>query len=101
MNIKDQETKDRMIQRLRRIEGQIRGVTNMLEEDRDCQEILQQLSAARSALQSASRLFLQEYATTCLMEMAKEDDSGKDQQAVRLKHEKVVQEMIALLDKAP
>lgn len=89
-----------MIQRLRRIEGQIRGVTNMLEEDRDCQEILQQLSAARSALQSASRLFLQEYATTCLMEMA-EEESGQDQLATRVKREKVVQEMIALLDKAP
>ncbi len=89
-----------MIQRLRRVEGQIRGVENMLEEERDCQEILQQLSAIRSAVQSASRIFLQEYATACLTEMD-EDSLAEGKAAARGRREKIVQDMITLLDKAP
>ncbi len=100
MKIKNPEAKDKLIQRLRRVEGQIRGVESMLDEERDCQEILQQLSAIRSAVQSASRIFLQEYATTCLLEMD-EEPSSEARQDIRGKREKIVQDMIALLDKAP
>ncbi len=42
--------RDSAFTRLRRIEGQIRGLQRMLREERDCAEILQQLSAARAAL---------------------------------------------------
>ena len=100
MKIQNQEAKQKMIQRLRRVEGQIRGVETMLEEERDCQEILQQLSAIRSAVQSASRMFLQEYATACLLELD-EDIPVETRLTMRSKHEKIVQDMIALLDKAP
>ncbi len=100
MKINNPEAKEKLIQRLRRVEGQIRGVESMLEEERDCQEILQQLSAIRSAVQSASRIFLQEYATACLLELD-EDPSAKGSQGLRSKREKIVQDMIALLDKAP
>ncbi len=100
MIIQNQEAKEKLIQRLRRVEGQIRGVEAMLDEERDCQEILQQLSAIRSAVQSASRIFLQEYATACLMEMD-EEPSPEGRQDIRSKREKIVQDMIALLDKAP
>lgn len=96
MKIQNQEAKEKLIQRLRRVEGQIRGVESMLDEERDCKEILQQLSAIRSAVQSASRIFLQEYATACLLEL---DEDGQGD--ARLKREKLVQDMIALLDKAP
>lgn len=94
MKIQNAEVKAKLTSRLRRIEGQIRGVQNMIEEERDCSEILQQLSAVRSAVQSASRIFLQEYATACLLEMETGDDS-------RSRREKMIQDMIALLDKAP
>jgi CsoR family transcriptional regulator, copper-sensing transcriptional repressor len=100
MKIKNPDAKDKLIQRLRRVEGQIRGVEGMLDEERECKEILQQLSAIHSAVQSASRIFLQEYATACLMEMD-EDPSVESQQVIRGKREKIVQDMIALLDKAP
>ena len=100
MKIQNQEAKEKLIQRLRRVEGQVRGVAAMLDEERDCQEILQQLSAIRSAVQSASRLFLQEYATACLLEL---DDAVpvETRLAAQGKREKIVQDMIALLDKAP
>ncbi len=100
MKIQNQEAKEKLIQRLRRVEGQIRGVEAMLDEERDCQEILQQLSAIRSAVQSVSRIFLQEYATACLLELD-EELPVETRLATRGKREKIVQDMIVLLDKAP
>ncbi len=100
MKIQNPEAKEKLVQRLRRVEGQIRGVEAMLDEERDCQEILQQLSAIRSAVQSASRIFLQEYATACLLELD-QDTLDENRHDIRGKREKIVQDMIALLDKAP
>ncbi len=88
------------MQRLRRIEGQARGVQSMLDEERDCREILQQLAAIHSAVQATSRVFLQEYATACLLEMD-ENAPGEGALDVRRKREKIIQDMIALLDKSP
>lgn len=100
MKIQNQEAKEKLIQRLRRIEGQVRGVQSMLDEERDCREIMQQLAAVHSAMQGASRTFLQEYATACLVEM---DETGQleSSSSLRQKREKIIQDMIALLDKAP
>lgn len=94
MQLTNPETKTQLIQRLRRIEGQVRGVQGMLDEERDCHEIMQQLSAVRSALQSVSRVFLQEYATQCLV------TPGEDAES-RLKRESVIRDMIVMLDKVP
>ncbi len=85
-----------MIQRLRRIEGQVRGVQNMLDQERDCREILQQLAAIHSAVQGASRIFFQEYAAACLLEMDEGDADQRDPD-VRGKREKLIQEMVGLL----
>ena len=100
MKIQNPEAKEKLSQRLSRIEGQVRGVQTMLTEERECREIMQQLAAIHSAVQGASRVFLQDYATSCLAELDEGSaaSSGADQ---RSKREKVVQEMIALLDKAP
>lgn len=100
MKIQKQEAKEMLIQRLRRVEGQIRGVETMLDEERDCQDILQQLSAIHSAVQSASRIFLQEYATACLLELDQES-TAENRAEQRSKREKIVFDMITLLDKAP
>jgi DNA-binding FrmR family transcriptional regulator len=100
MKIQNTETKDKLIQRLRRIEGQVRGVQAMLNEERDCREIMQQLAAIHAAVQSTSRIFLQDYATVCLAEM---DESARldAEPGLQTKREKMVQDMIALLDKTP
>ena len=99
MKIQNPEAKEKLVQRLKRIEGQVRGVQAMLDDERDCREIMQQLAAIHSAVQGASRIFLQEYATTCLTEL----DEGTHGNAVDLssRREKIVQDMITLLDKAP
>ena len=46
MKIQNEKTKQQLMSRLRRIEGQVRGVQNMLNEERECREILQQLALA-------------------------------------------------------
>lgn len=98
MKIQNQEAKEKLIQRLKRIEGQVRGVQAMLNEERDCREIMQQLTAVHSAVQGASRIFLQEYATSCLTDLDENADPAADR---RGKREKIVQDMISMLDKAP
>ncbi|NOQ40621.1 MAG: metal-sensing transcriptional repressor [Anaerolineales bacterium] len=100
MKIENLDTKNNLIKRLRRIEGQLRGIQTMLEEERDCREIMQQLSAASSAIKSTSRTFFQNYGTMCLADMDGViiSDKNPDQ---KLRQEKMLQEMMALLDKTP
>lgn len=52
--------------RLHRIEGQVRGVTTMYEEGRPCVEVLDQVAAARSALESVGLLILNDHVHRCL-----------------------------------
>lgn len=87
------------MQRLHRIEGQVRGVVNMLDQERDCREIIQQLSAIQSALQGASRVFLQEYASACLANL--DDNPASSVIELAAKRERVVQDMLVLFGKAP
>ena len=91
MKIENQESKEKLIKRLRRIEGQLRGVQGMLEEERDCREIMQQLSAISSAVRSTSRTFFQDYAVLCLMDMGGEAERSQE----------ILEEMISLLEKTP
>lgn len=51
--------------RLKKIEGQIRGISKMVEEERECKDILIQLAAANSAMQSVAALVLRNYASIC------------------------------------
>ncbi len=100
MKIQNPEAKEKLVQRLKRIEGQVRGVQAMLDNERDCRQIMQQLAAIHSAVQGASRIFLQEYATSCLAEL----DEGIPvnlELDLHSKREKIVQDMITLLDKSP
>lgn len=100
MKIQDQEAKAHLTQRLRRIEGQVRGVQSMLADERDCKDIMQQLMAIHAAVQGASRTFLQEYATACLAELDQEPQplsTGERQK----RREQIVQDMIGMLGKAP
>ncbi len=71
------ETRDRhraeTIARLRRVEGQIRGIQRMIEEQRDCEAIVTQLMAARSALDRASLHVVTHHIEQCLV-----DPSGRE-----------------------
>ena len=58
--------KDSVILRLRRIEGQIKGIQRMIEEGRQCRDILIQIAAVRSAINSVGGLILENYMKNCL-----------------------------------
>ncbi len=60
-------TKDQLLARLRRIEGQIRGIEGMVQEDRYCIDILTQISAAQAALDKVALGLLDEHAHHCVM----------------------------------
>ena len=92
MKLSDQDAKSTLINRLKRVEGQVRGVQAMLAEERDCTEILQQLTAIQSAVRSASMAFVEEYASRCLLA-----PSG-DETATR---QELLKNLLTLLGKAP
>jgi DNA-binding FrmR family transcriptional regulator len=62
------ETKDAYRKRLRRIEGQIRGLQAMIDDDRYCIDILTQISAATRALQSVALELLDDHLNHCVRE---------------------------------
>jgi DNA-binding FrmR family transcriptional regulator len=59
-----------MLTRMRRIEGQARGVQRMISEERDCLEILNQLASLRSAAYAASVELTEHYAVKCVSDAA-------------------------------
>jgi DNA-binding FrmR family transcriptional regulator len=61
-------TKDQLQTRLRRIEGQIRGIERMVEEDRYCIDVLTQIAAIQAALDKVALGLLDSHAHTCVVE---------------------------------
>jgi CsoR family transcriptional regulator, copper-sensing transcriptional repressor len=70
--------KESHLKRLRRIEGQIRGLQRMVEEDKYCIDILTQVSAATKALQSFSLELLDEHIAHCLVDAARQGGAEAD-----------------------
>lgn len=70
----DPGAKVRLLKRVRRIEGQARGVARMIEEDRDCAEILQQLAAVRSAAHQATVALVRSYTAECAVSDASPEE---------------------------
>ena len=62
-------TKDQLTQRLKRIEGQVRGINRMVEDDRYCMDVLSQITAARNALDKVALGLLDQHARHCLVGM--------------------------------
>ena len=58
--------KDALLKRLSRIEGQVRGVARMVDEERYCVEILDQIAAARTALEQVGLKLLEDHARHCM-----------------------------------
>jgi DNA-binding FrmR family transcriptional regulator len=72
------ETKEAQLKRLRRIEGQLRGLQRMVEEDQYCIDVLTQVSAATRALQSFSLGLLEEHLKHCVVDAAKKGGRAAD-----------------------
>ena len=72
----DKEYKD-LLNRLNRIEGQVRGVKAMVQDERYCTDILVQVSAIQSALNGFSRTLLSSHVKSCVVEEIKNGDADK------------------------
>ena len=71
--------KDDHLKRLRRIEGQVRGLQRMVEEDKYCIDVLTQVSAVTRALQSFSLELLEEHMGSCVVEAAAQGGREADE----------------------
>jgi DNA-binding FrmR family transcriptional regulator len=69
-----QEVKENLLRRLRAAEGQLRGVQEMVEEQRPCLEVLTQVAAAQSALRQVSRSVLRNYLEKCASDAIRRSD---------------------------
>lgn len=72
--MKHDKTKGNLVLRLKRIEGQIRGITNLIEKDTYCDEVLNQIAAVQSALNGVGKLLLERHLNTCLIERIQQGD---------------------------
>ena len=81
--------REEALRRLRRIEGQVRGIQRMLAENRDCHEILHQLTAVRSATYQTSLLLVRNFAAECLKQ--------KDERSP----EEMVDDLLGVLNSVP
>jgi CsoR family transcriptional regulator, copper-sensing transcriptional repressor len=70
-------TKDQLLKRLRRVEGQVRGVQGMVDDERYCIDVLTQISAIQAALDKVALGLLDEHARHCVMGAEGEDQVDK------------------------
>jgi DNA-binding FrmR family transcriptional regulator len=74
----EEVSQDLLLKRLRRIEGQIRGIQKMISEGRDCESLVIQLAAIRSAVESAGALVLNNYMKLCFRKDTESEDASID-----------------------
>lgn len=82
----EQENKD-LMNRLKRIEGQVRGIQGMLEKEAYCTDVLVQVAAVNAALNSFSKALLDSHIRTCVAEN------------IRAGNDEVIEELVILLQK--
>ena len=75
----DPEIRDRNLKRLRRIEGQVRGVQRMVEEDRYCPDILVQIASIQEALRGVSREVMRNHLSHCAADAERSGGDAAEQ----------------------
>ena len=71
------EDHSRLVARINRIQGQVAGLKKMVEQDRDCMQVLKQIAAARGALRSLGGLLLEDHLKGCVA-TALQDRDGEE-----------------------
>ncbi len=88
MNSLDSQQKKELLDRLARIEGQVRGVSRMIEEDRYCVDILAQVNAARNALKKVGLKVLDSHIQGCVRTALREREDGQ-----------IIEELLRVIEK--
>jgi DNA-binding FrmR family transcriptional regulator len=81
---RDGAARQNLLLRLRRVEGQVRGVQKMVEDDRYCPDVLMQMSAIHESLRAVERILMKDHLQHCATEALR---SGDDNQAQRTYNE--------------
>lgn len=68
------ESKDALLRRLRRIEGQVRGIQRMVDEDKYCVDVLDQISAVRAALDKVGLHLMSDHIKGCVADAVRIDE---------------------------
>ena len=76
MTVRDEKLRAALLRRLSCVEGQVRGIKGMVEKDVYCDDILNQIAAARSALTSISKIVLENHIHGCLVDKIRAGDSA-------------------------
>jgi CsoR family transcriptional regulator, copper-sensing transcriptional repressor len=82
-HVHDADSLRRIVNRLARIEGHIRGIKTMVQESRPCPDVLVQVAAVRGALDRVARIILDEHLTECIGRAA--EDGNIDKEIAELK----------------
>ena len=75
---KEEKSQEMLLKRLRRIEGQVRGIEKMIADGRDCESLVTQLAAVRSAIESVGALVLNNYMKLCFRRGAESESASID-----------------------
>ncbi|HEY8416752.1 MAG TPA: metal-sensitive transcriptional regulator [Limnochordales bacterium] len=73
-----QKDKEALLRRLRRIEGQVRGIQRMVEEDKYCVDILVQIAAVRAALDKVGLILLEDHTRGCVARAIRHSEGDAD-----------------------
>ncbi|MDX9866219.1 MAG: metal-sensitive transcriptional regulator [Anaerolineaceae bacterium] len=92
MKLEQPHTQQDLLKRLRRIEGQVRGVQAMISDERSCHEIFQQFTAIQSAMRSVSLLLIESSAAACFEQLGSTTDSRE--------REVILKDLLTLVKKA-
>ena len=78
----ERQDKPRLVNRLNRIEGQVRGIARMVEEDRYCIDVVTQISAVRAALRRAEEEILRDHVAHCVEHAIASGDRDDQRQKI-------------------
>ncbi len=70
----DAKTREQVVRRLRSIEGHVKGIEKMVEEDQYCIDVMRQVMATQAAMAKLNELILENHLNTCVIEAVRSDD---------------------------
>lgn len=77
------ENKQKVLARLRRLEGQVRGIARMIDEDRYCVDVLNQTAAAHAALKGVEKLIIEDHTSHCIEHAIRSGDETDQRRKFR------------------
>jgi len=78
----NEQTKEKTLTRLKKVEGQLRGIQKMITEKRYCIDVVMQIEAAESALHKVSEIILKNHLETCVIKAFRSPDKAEREQKV-------------------